>query len=52
MGQLTAQLEEKNYFFSGGYEEVRFVADKDDEVKTTVSHRSVWQQVSTEEPTV
>ncbi len=37
MGKVTAQLEETTYFFSGGDEEVRFVADDNDEVRTTVS---------------
>jgi hypothetical protein len=41
MGILTVQLEETTYSFSGGDEEVRFVADEDDEVRTTVSHRSM-----------
>jgi hypothetical protein len=46
MGKVTAQLEETTYFFSGGDEEVRFVADDNDEVRTTVSTdqcgRSKW----------
>ncbi len=41
MDKLTAQLEEITYSFSEGDEEVRLVADEDDEVRTTVSHRSV-----------
>jgi hypothetical protein len=51
-GILTVQLEETTYSFSRGDEEVRFVAYEDDEVRTTVSHRSMWQQVSTEESSV
>jgi hypothetical protein len=31
-GKQTAQLEETTYSFSGGDEEVRYVADEDDEV--------------------
>ncbi len=45
-------MEETTYSFSGGDEEVRYVADEDDEVGTTVNHRSVQQQVSTGEPSV
>jgi hypothetical protein len=52
MGKLTAQLENTTYSFSWDDEEVRFIADEDDEVRATVSHRSMWQQVSTEEPSV
>jgi hypothetical protein len=44
VGKLTAQLEEITYYFSGADEEVRFVADEDDEVRTTVNHRSMRQQ--------
>jgi hypothetical protein len=51
MGKWTAQMEETTHSFSGGDEEVRFVTDED-EVRTTESYRSVWQQVSTEEPSV
>jgi hypothetical protein len=41
MGKLTVQMEETTYSFSVGDEVVRFVADENDEVKTTVCHRSV-----------
>jgi hypothetical protein len=42
MGKLTAQLQETTYSFPGVIdEEVRFEdEDEDDEVRTTVSHRS------------
>ncbi len=43
MGKLTAQLEETPYSFARDDEEVRFIAEKDDKVRTTVSHRYVWQ---------
>ncbi len=53
MGKLTAPLEETTYsFFKGDDADMRFVADEDDEVVTTVSHRSVWQQVSSKELSV
>jgi hypothetical protein len=52
MGRLTAQLEETIYSFSGGDKEVRFVEDEVDEVRRTVSHRSVCQQMRSEEPLV
>jgi hypothetical protein len=53
MGKLTAQLEETTYSFSRVDEVVRLVADENDKVRTTVSHRAVWQQlVSTGEPSV
>ncbi len=45
MGKLTTQLEETPYTFSGDDEEMRFVADEDD-------GGAMWQQVSTEEPSV
>ncbi len=35
----SAEMEETTYSFLGSDEEVRFVADEDDEMKTTVSHR-------------
>jgi hypothetical protein len=40
------------YSFSGGDKEVRFVEEDDDEVRHTVSHRSVWQQMRSEVPPV
>ncbi len=48
----SAQMEETTYSFLGSDEEVRFVADEDDEMKTTVSHGSLCQQKSTEDPSV
>jgi hypothetical protein len=49
VGKQPAQLEETTYSFFRGGEELRFVADEDGEVITTVSYRSAWQQGSTEE---
>ncbi len=56
-GQLNGQTDSPTgrdnlLFFQGLWKKVRFVADGNDEVRTTVSHISVWQQVSTEEPCV
>jgi hypothetical protein len=45
MDKLIAQLKETTYSFPGDDEEVRLVADEDDEVRTTLSHhRSRWRQ--------
>jgi hypothetical protein len=53
MGELSTRLEKTTYSSSRDDKEVRFVANEDDEVRTTVrNHRYVWQQVSTEEPSV
>ncbi len=49
-GQTDSPIGRHN--FSRGDKELRFVSDEDYEVRTTVSHRSVWQPVSTEEPSV
>jgi hypothetical protein len=51
-GQTGSPTGRDNLLFSRNDEEVRFVADEGDEVRTTVCHRSVWQQVGPEEPFV
>ncbi len=51
MVKLVAQFEEITYSFSGVMKRL-YLSDEDDEVRTTVSHRSVWQQVSTGDPYV
>ncbi len=49
-GQTDSLIGRHN--FSRSDKELSFVSDEDYEVRTTVSHRSVWQPVSTEEPSV
>ncbi len=55
-GQLNGQTDSStgrdNLLFFRGDEEGIFVADEEDEVRTTLSHRSMRQQVSTEESSV
>ncbi len=48
--QCSCSFVDQNTLFSGGDKEVRFVTDEDDEERTTMSHSSMWQEVSTEEP--